>query len=103
VTGVKVRNAGQAVDLLRGRRAVGLNVLTAKKIEVTADQTQIPVGVDGEAISMSTPVVCTISARALRVWVPRDRPGVPPPKPAINWARLRHLAGVRRTHGRPAL
>ncbi|HJZ27509.1 MAG TPA: diacylglycerol kinase family protein, partial [Streptosporangiaceae bacterium] len=41
VTGVKVRNAGQAVDLLRGRRAVGLNVLTAKKIEITADETQI--------------------------------------------------------------
>ena len=82
VTGVKVRNAGQAVDLLRGRRAVGLNVLTAKKIEITADQTQIPVGVDGEAISMSTPVVCTISARALRVWVPRDRPGVPRRSPS---------------------
>jgi diacylglycerol kinase family enzyme len=103
VTGVKVRNAGQAVDLLRGRRAVGLNVLTAKKIEITADETQIPVGVDGEAILMSTPVVCTISAHALRVWVPRDRPGVPAPKPAINWARLRHLAGVRRTHGGLAL
>jgi diacylglycerol kinase family enzyme len=103
VTGVKVRNAGQAVDLLRGRRAVGLNVLTAKKIEITADETQVPVGVDGEAILMSTPVVCTISAHALRVWVPRDRPGVPAPKPAINWARLRHLAGVRRTHGGLAL
>ena len=84
VIGVKVRNAGQAVDLLRGRRAVGLNVLTAKKIEITADETRIPVGVDGEAISMSTPVVCTISARALRVWVPRDRPGVAPPKPAMH-------------------
>ncbi len=96
VTGVKVRNAGQAVDLLRGRRAVGLNVLTAKQIEITADAAQIPVGVDGEAISMPTPVVCTISSRALRVWVPRDRPGVTPPKPPINWARLRHLAGLRR-------
>jgi diacylglycerol kinase family enzyme len=99
VTGVKVRNAGQAIDLLRGRRAVGLNVLTAKQIEVTADEAQIPVGVDGEAISMPTPVVCTISSHALRVWVPRDRPGVTPPKPPINWARLRHLAGLRRRHG----
>ncbi len=103
VTGVKVRNAGQAVDLLRGRRAVGLNVLTAKQIEITADETHIPVGVDGEAVSMPTPVICTISPRALRVWVPRDRPGVPAPKPPINWARLRHLAGVRRTQGGLAL
>jgi hypothetical protein len=45
---------------------------------------------------MSTPVICTISPGALRVWVPRDRPGVPAPKPPVNWARLRHLAGIRR-------
>jgi diacylglycerol kinase family enzyme len=103
VTGVNVRNAGQAVDLLRGRRAAGLNVLTAKQIDITADEAQIPVGVDGEAISMPTPVVCTISPQALRVWVPRDRPGVTPPKPPINWARLRNLAGLRRRHGGLAL
>jgi len=96
VIGVKVRNVQQAVDLLRGRRAVGMRVLTTKKIEVTADAPQIPVGVDGEALSMSTPVVCTISPGALRVWVPRDRPGITPPKPPINWARLWHLAGIHR-------
>jgi diacylglycerol kinase family enzyme len=96
VIGVKVRNVQQAVDLLRGRRAVGVRVLRTKKIEITADTPQIPVGVDGEALSMSTPVVCTISPGALRVWVPRDRPGVVPPKPPINWARLWHLAGTHR-------
>jgi diacylglycerol kinase family enzyme len=96
VIGVKVRNVQQAIDLLRGRRAVGVRVLSTKKIEVTADVPQIPVGVDGEALSMSTPVVCTISPGALRVWVPRDRPGVVPPKPPINWARLWHLAGIHR-------
>jgi len=96
VIGVKVRNVQQAIDLLRGRRAVGVRVLCTKKIEITADAPQIPVGVDGEALSMSTPVVCTISPGALRVWVPRDRPGVVPPKPPINWARLWHLAGIHR-------
>jgi diacylglycerol kinase family enzyme len=96
VIGVKVRNVQQAVDLLRGRRAVGVRVLSTKKIEVTADVPRIPVGVDGEALSMSTPVVCTISPGALRVWVPRDRPGIVPPKPPINWARLWHLAGIHR-------
>ncbi|HEY3648972.1 MAG TPA: diacylglycerol kinase family protein [Streptosporangiaceae bacterium] len=96
VIGVKVRNVQQAVDLLRGRRAVGVRVLTTKKIEITADVPQIPVGVDGEALSMSTPVVCAISPGALRVWVPRDRPGVAPPKPPLNWARLWHLAGIHR-------
>jgi diacylglycerol kinase family enzyme len=96
VIGVKVRNVQQAVDLLRGRRAVGVRMLNTKKIEITADAPQIPVGVDGEALSMSTPVVCTISPGALRVWVPRDRPGVVAPKPPINWARLWHLAGIHR-------
>ncbi len=96
VIGVKVRNVQQAIDLLRGRRAVGVRVLSTKKIEITADAPQIPVGVDGEALSMSTPVVCAISPGALRVWVPRDRPGVVPPKPPINWARLWHLAGIHR-------
>jgi diacylglycerol kinase family enzyme len=96
VIGVKVRNVQQAVDLLRGRRAAGVRVLNTKKIEITADAPQIPVGVDGESILMSTPVVCTISPGALRVWVPRDRPGVVPPKPPINWARLWHLAGIHR-------
>ena len=103
VIGVKVRNVQQAVDLLRGRRAVGVRVLSTKKIEVTADAPQIPVGVDGEALSMSTPVVCTISPGALRVWVPRDRPGIVPPKPPINWARLWHLAGIHRKRAEVAM
>ena len=96
VVGVKVRTARQAVDLLRGRNAAGLRVLTTTEIEISADAAEIPVGIDGEAVSMPTPVVCTISPAALRVWVPRDRPGVPAPKPPVNWARLRRLAGVRR-------
>ena len=49
------------------------------------------------------PVLCTISPGALRVWVPQDRPGIPAPKPPMNWARLRHLASAHREHaGRAA-
>jgi len=102
VVGVKVSSARQAIDLLRGRHAAELKVLTTKKIEVTADADRIPVGIDGEAISMPVPVICTVWAHALRVWVPRDRPGVPAPRPVVNWTRLRHLAGVRREHAEPA-
>jgi len=101
VIGVKVRNVEQAIDLLRGRRAVGVRVLRTKKIEITADAPQIPVGVDGESILMSTPVTCTISAGALCVWVPRDRPGIPPPTSSVDWARLRHLAGPARPQAHP--
>ena len=96
VVGVTVRTAGQAIDLLRGSRAGQGTDLTTKKIEITADAAQIPVGVDGEALTMPTPVTCTVWPGALRVWVPRDRPGIPAPKPSVNWARLRRLAGGRR-------
>jgi len=95
VVGVTVSNAAQAAGLIRGQRATGLTVLATKRIEVTADAPQIPVGVDGESILMSTPVTCTVSPGALRVWVPRVRPGVPAPKPPVDWARLRHLAATR--------
>jgi diacylglycerol kinase family enzyme len=97
VVGVTVANARQAVGLLRGGHSTGLSVLTTKQIEITADAPQIPVGVDGESILMSTPVTCVVSPRALRVWVPRDRPGVPAPKPSKDWARLRNLAGISKT------
>jgi diacylglycerol kinase family enzyme len=95
VVSVKVDSARQAVGLLRGRHAEGLTVMTAKKVTISSDAPRIPVGIDGEAVSMATPVVCTIRPDALRVRVPRNRPGVPAPKPSISWSRLWHLAAWR--------
>jgi diacylglycerol kinase family enzyme len=92
VVSVSVGSARQAAGLLRGRHATGLVVLTAKRIEISTDGPRLPVGIDGEAVTLPAPVVCTILPGALRVWVPRDRPGVPPPKPSVSWARLRRLA-----------
>jgi diacylglycerol kinase family enzyme len=96
---VTVDRARQAAGLLRGAHATGLSVLTTAEIEVRADTPQIPVGIDGEAILLPTPVRCTVRPGALRVWVPRNRPGVPAPKPPVNWARLRQLAWVAPRHG----
>jgi diacylglycerol kinase family enzyme len=95
---VTVGSARQAVGLIRGRRTTGLRVLTAHEVTVTADTPQVPVGIDGEAVSLPVPVRCAVRPGALRVWVPRDRPGVPASKPELNWARLRRLAGWG--HGR---
>jgi len=92
VVGVTVSSAAQAVGLLRGAHATGVSVLTTREIQVTADAPQIPVGIDGEAVRLPTPVQCTIRPGALRVWVPRHRPGVPRPKPEMSWTRLRQLA-----------
>ena len=99
VVGVKVASARQAVALLRGTHANGLSVLAAKKIEISAGVPQIPVGIDGEAVSMCTPVECTVRPGALRVWVPRNRPAVVPPKPPVNWVSLWHLAAPRISSG----
>ena len=41
---------------------------------------------------MPTPVRCSIRPHALRVRVPRDRPGVPAPAPALDRSLLLHQA-----------
>jgi diacylglycerol kinase family enzyme len=89
VIGVKVDNAAQAAGLLRKtQRSHHLTMLTAREVIIDADQPQIPVGIDGESVLMPTPVRCTIVPLALRVQVPRDRPGVPAPRPQLDWAQL---------------
>jgi diacylglycerol kinase family enzyme len=95
VVAVTVDSARQAIELLRRGRGNGLTLLTADEVVVDADVPEIPVGIDGETVMMATPVRCTIRPRALRVRVPRNRPGVPPPKPAIDWPTLRQLASFR--------
>jgi diacylglycerol kinase family enzyme len=95
VVAVRVDSARQAVGLLRHAHEHGLTVLETPEVVITADTAQIPVGIDGEAVLLPTPVRCTIRPRALRVRVPRQRPGVPVPRPALNWVGLRRLASFR--------
>ncbi|MEU8758708.1 diacylglycerol kinase family protein [Streptomyces sp. NPDC048659] len=93
VIAVRVEGAAQAAELaVRGSQSTGLNVLTARRVEVTAAAETLPVAVDGEALTLPTPVVCTLRPRALRVLVPRDRPGTPAPVPPLNWGRIVVLA-----------
>ena len=101
VLGVKVENAAQAAGLLRrAQRSRELTALTAHEVVINAGEPQIPVGIDGESVLMPTPVRCTIRPLSLRVRVPHDRPGVPEPRPQLDWARLRHQAfTITRTAG----
>ncbi|WP_042363968.1 diacylglycerol/lipid kinase family protein [Streptacidiphilus neutrinimicus] len=94
VVGVRVANAAQAAEVaLLGRRAAALTVLTAHQVTVDSPAGTVPVGVDGEALRLATPVSCTLRAGALRVRVPRDRPGVPAaPGGPLDWRRLLALA-----------
>ncbi len=95
VLAVRVDNARQAVDLIRRGHGAGLTVTAADEIVVDSDAPEIPVGIDGETVLMPAPVRCASRPRALRVLVPRQRPGVPASAPALDWARLRHLASFR--------
>ncbi len=96
VIGVRVDGAAQAAELaVLGTQATGLNVLTARRVEVGGGPgagAVISVAVDGEALTLPTPVVCTLRPRALRVLVPRARPGSPVPPPPLDWRRLTRLA-----------
>jgi diacylglycerol kinase family enzyme len=89
---VTVTSAVQAAGLLAGTHSRGLTRLAAPQVVVDADTAQIPVGVDGEALLLDPPVRCTVQPAALRVRVPRNRPGVPDPKPIMDWKRLWQIA-----------
>jgi diacylglycerol kinase family enzyme len=88
----RLDSAAHAVDLIRRDQGQSLSMLTGPEVLIDADTAQIPVGVDGEALTVSTPVHCTIRPGALRVRLPRHRPGVPRPKTRIEWDRLWRLA-----------
>ncbi|WP_356948843.1 hypothetical protein [Streptomyces cacaoi] len=93
VIGLRVENAAQAADLaVRGERAPGLTVQTARRVEITAGADTLPVAVDGEALALSPPVVCTVRRHALRVLVPRIRPGSVAPSSPLNWRWITALA-----------
>jgi hypothetical protein len=98
----------QAASLQSGPASESVNVTTAASVTITADADEIPVGVDGESIVVQTPVGCTIRPAALRVRVPRHRPGQTQSPPldresvrALATIAFRRPAGPRRQIGGP--
>ncbi|MEW2256470.1 diacylglycerol kinase family protein [Streptomyces sp. NPDC047869] len=90
---VEVNSTTEATELLLlGGRSRGLTGFTAAEVVVDADATAVPAGVDGEALTLPTPVRCRIEPGVLRVRVPRHRPGAPRVAPAMNWREVRRLA-----------
>ena len=78
--------------MLRGRKAPGLTLIVTEEVVVDSDAATIPAGVDGESVHLTTPVRCRVRPGALRVLVPRDRPGVAPAGPPLQLAALLRLA-----------
>jgi diacylglycerol kinase family enzyme len=92
VLAVTVRGTSDAVGLLRGRRSGAVTAVAAAEARVESGMPTIPVGIDGEAVVVPAPVTCRIRPGALRVRVPRHRPGARPARPAVDWTRLGALA-----------
>ncbi|RZK94928.1 MAG: diacylglycerol kinase [Rhodococcus sp. (in: high G+C Gram-positive bacteria)] len=92
VVTISVSSTRQAVGLLRRARQDGVVQHSGREVVIDADLPEIPAGIDGEALVVPTPVRCTITPGALRVVVPRNRPGVRRPVRPVDWVRLRRLA-----------
>jgi len=88
ITG-QLASTGQAVGLLRGAGHRSVGALPAgPEVVIDSETPTIPVGIDGEAVTVQTPVYCTIRPQALRVRLPRNRPGVPELHGKIDWKSL---------------
>ncbi|OZG30752.1 diacylglycerol kinase [Williamsia sp. 1138] len=102
VVTLSVANTRQAVGLLRRAKVRGLTQHTTAEVVIEADTVEVPVGVDGETLMLTSPVRCTIEPGVLRVRLPRDLPTPRPAEPPIDWVRLSQLArrrGKDATHG----
>jgi diacylglycerol kinase family enzyme len=96
VVAVSVDSAAQAAGLLAGRHSRGLRYRTGREVVIDSDAEVIPVGIDGEAVLLPTPVRCTIQPGALRVRLPRQRAETPRRERPIDVAVLLHEAVNRR-------
>ncbi|MFF5158060.1 diacylglycerol/lipid kinase family protein [Streptomyces sp. NPDC000348] len=94
VLGVRLEGAFSAAALLLNPEPSGLTIVTATEVVIEADRAEIEAGIDGEAMVLPAPVHCRIAPGALRVRVPRRRPGVTQAPPRLDWRRLRKLAAT---------
>ncbi|CAM5650078.1 diacylglycerol/lipid kinase family protein [Streptomyces coeruleorubidus] len=90
---VRVGNAAQAARIVRGPRSGQLIRLNAGEVVVESDTGTLPAGIDGEHVVLPSPVVCRSAPGALRVRVPRRRPGTSRASGAApDWPRVVRLA-----------
>ncbi|MGH4035267.1 diacylglycerol/lipid kinase family protein [Actinomycetota bacterium Odt1-20B] len=61
-----------------GPAGEGVVVWSAPGITLHGDARHVDAGIDGEAVRLPLPVLCGIRPGALRVLLPKDRPGPPP-------------------------
>ncbi|GAA1959795.1 diacylglycerol kinase family protein [Catenulispora subtropica] len=67
----------QHQDGVGGPPSEGVVVWSAPSIRLHGDMQHLDAGIDGEAVRLPLPVLCGIRPGALRVLLPKDRPGIP--------------------------
>jgi len=73
-----------AAEALGGRiRSDAYHTWTGEKLRITSNDSVVRAGVDGESLEFPSPLEISIEPGALRVRVPKDRPGAKP-----GWLRL---------------
>lgn len=94
----EVASATDAAELVRiaatgsPDRFHGWHQWDAPELEVRSRSGQIEAGVDGEALVLESPLRFRIWPGAVRVRLPRERPGPPSPKVRFNRTTLVRLA-----------
>jgi len=92
VLAVRVASARDAALLARGMHSANVTRMTADQVFVDSDDDMIPAGVDGESVLLPRPVRCRVRPGALRVRVPRHRPGLAEERPPVRLGDLVRVA-----------
>ncbi len=60
-----------------GSAGTGVVTWSAAQVELVGTGSLLTAGIDGEAVELQLPITCRIRPAALRILLPRERPGVP--------------------------
>jgi diacylglycerol kinase family enzyme len=107
VVTLEIRSAGELARLLaaeaagRGERFRGWREWTTETFDIRADQ-PVPVGIDGEALTLEPPLQFRTLPQALRVRIPTHAPGLSPAARALGSPSWTLRALVRVAAGYPA-
>jgi len=63
---------------------------SARRITVYGTAPQLPAGIDGEPVTLSLPASCEIRPGALKLLLPKDRPGIPREPAPPPWRPQEH-------------
>ena len=67
---------------------------TGSKVTISRNDGTVPAGVDGESIEFPSPLEISIRPGALRIRVPKERPGTKSAWPRLDWRLVARLWSI---------